>query len=199
MERINFSTDAVTTEEELREIVGTPHEYVIKKNVSVIDEHCKRFIEMSPLFFLSSSNAEGQCDVSPKGDFPSGVKVLNNKQLVIPDRPGNKRVDSIINMLSNPHIGLLFLIPGLGEVLRINGRATIIKNPDILSSMTFKGKPPLLGIGVDVEECFIHCPRALKQSKAWDTDSWPDKADLPSSLEIFHAALQHNGVELVKK
>ncbi|UOQ48780.1 pyridoxamine 5'-phosphate oxidase family protein [Gracilibacillus caseinilyticus] len=179
-------------------IVGTPHEHVIKKNTSLIDEHCKRFIEMSPLFFLSSSNAEGECDVSPKGDFPSGVQVLNNKQLVIPDRPGNKRVDSIINILSNPHVGLLFLIPGLGEVLRINGRATIIKNPEILSSMSLKGKPPLLGIGVDVEECFIHCPRALYQSKVWNSDSWPDKADLPSSLEIFHAALRHNGVELKK-
>ncbi|WP_456276416.1 MSMEG_1061 family FMN-dependent PPOX-type flavoprotein [Bacillus sp. AK128] len=198
MELINFSADAITTEEELREIVGTPHEHVVKKSVSVIDEHCKKFIEMSPLFFLSTSSAEGQCDVSPKGDFPCGIQIVNNKQLLIPDRPGNRRVDSFINILSNPHVGLLFLIPGLEEVLRINGRATVIKNPEILSKMSLNGKPPLLGIGVDVEECFIHCSRALKKSKVWNSESWPDIEDLPSSLEIFHSALAHNGVELKK-
>ncbi|WP_275647001.1 MSMEG_1061 family FMN-dependent PPOX-type flavoprotein [Cytobacillus sp. S13-E01] len=196
MELINFSTDAIASEEELREIVGTPHEYVIKKSVSVLDEHCKRFVEMSPLFFLSTSNSEGDCDVSPKGDYPCGIQIINNKQLVIPDRPGNRRVDSIINILSNPHVGLLFLIPGLEEVLRINGRATIIKNTEILNNMNLNGKPPLLGIGVDIEECFIHCSRALKKSKIWNTDTWPNKADIPSGLEIFHAALQHNGVEV---
>lgn len=196
MELINFSTDAIASEEELREIVGTPHEYVIKKSVSVLDEHCKRFVEMSPLFFLSTSNSEGDCDVSPKGDYPCGIQIINNKQLVIPDRPGNRRVDSIINILSNPHVGLLFLIPGLEEVLRINGRATIIKNTEILNNMSLNGKPPLLGIGVDIEECFIHCSRALKKSKVWNPDTWPNKADIPSGLEIFHAALQHNGVEV---
>ncbi|MBE4909155.1 pyridoxamine 5'-phosphate oxidase family protein [Bacillus luteolus] len=196
MELINFSTDAITSEEEVRELVGTPHEYVVKKSIPVLDEHCKRFIEMSPLYFLSTSNAEGQCDVSPKGDFPCGIQILNNKQLVIPDRPGNRRVDSIINILSNPHIGLLFLIPGLEEVLRINGRATIIKKPELLNNMSLNGKPPLLGIGVDIEECFIHCSRALKKSKVWNTDSWPNTEDLPSWLDIFHAALEHNGVEV---
>ncbi|MBP3951827.1 MSMEG_1061 family FMN-dependent PPOX-type flavoprotein [Bacillus suaedae] len=196
MELINFSFNAVTSEEEVRKIVGTPHEHITKKSVSQIDEHCKRFIEMSPLFFLSTANAEGKCDVSPRGDFPCGIQILNNKQLVIPDRPGNKRIDSILNIISNPHVGLLFLIPGLEEVLRINGRATIIKNPEILDSMSLNERPPLLGIGVDVEECFIHCPRAFKKSKVWDIDSWPTKESFPSSLEIFHSALLHNGVVL---
>lgn len=198
MELINFSADAITSEEELREIVGTPHEYVVKKSVSVIDEHCKKFIEMAPLFFLSTSSADGQCDVSPKGDSPSAIQIVNNKQLLIPDRPGNRRVDSFINILSNPHVGLLFLIPGLEEVLRINGRATIIKNPEILNTMSLNGKPPLLGIGVDVEECFIHCSRALKKSKIWNSESWPNQEDLPSGMEIFHSALAQNGVEVKK-
>ena len=151
------------------------------------------------LFFsFSTSNADGKCDVSPRGDLPSEIKILNNYQLVIPNRPGNKRVDSLVNILSNPHIGLVFLIPGLDEVLRINGKATIIKNKEILDTMSINGKPPLLGIGVDVEECFIHCSRALKKSRIWNPNTWQNKETLPSSLEIFHAHLKINGVEVKK-
>lgn len=198
MEKIDFSSEAVTSLNEIREMVGLPHEYVLKKSVSVITEQCKKFISMSPLFFLSTSNADGTCDVSPRGDLPSEIKVLNEHQFVIPDRPGNKRVDSFENILSNPHVGLVFLIPGLDEVLRINGKATIIKNKEILSQLSKNGKPPLLGIGVDVEECFIHCSRALNKSKIWNSDTWPSREALPSGLNIFHAALEINGVVLKK-
>ncbi|WP_258000306.1 MSMEG_1061 family FMN-dependent PPOX-type flavoprotein [Bacillus sp. Marseille-P3661] len=174
MEKINFSTEAVTSEKELREIIGIPHEYVIKKEITFIDEQCERFISLSPIFFLSTSKADGKCDVSPRGDLPNEIIILNENQLVIPNRPGNRRVDSFINILSNPHVGLVFLIPGLDEVLRINGKATIIKNKEILDTMSINGKPPLLAIGVDVEECFIHCSRALKKSKIWNPDTWPN-------------------------
>ncbi len=196
MEKVSFSNEAITSEKELREIIGIPHEFVIKKEISMIDEHCKKFISLSPLFFLSTSNAEGKCDVSPRGDFPSEIRILNDNQLVIPDRPGNKRVDSLINILSNPHIGLVFLIPGLDEVLRINGKATIIKNKEILDKMSINGKPPSLGIGVDVEESFIHCPRALKKARIWDSATWQNKETLPSVLEIFHAHLKINGIDV---
>jgi len=196
MERINFSNGAVTSKEDLREIVGFPHEHVIKKEISMIDEHCKKFISMSPLFFLSTSNAQGRCDVSPRGDRPNGIKILNDHQLVIPVRPGNKRVDSLMNILENPHAGLVFLIPGLDEVLRINGRATIITNQEILEDMG--GKAPFLGIGLDVEECFIHCSRALLKSKIWSPDTWQDQESLPSGLDIFLAHLSLNGVEIKK-
>ncbi|MBP2242098.1 PPOX class probable FMN-dependent enzyme [Cytobacillus eiseniae] len=198
MEKIDFSTDAVTSEKELREIIGTPHEYVVKKEISMLDDHCKKFISMSPLFFLSTSGADGRCDVSPRGDFPNNILVLNNEQLVLPNRPGNKRVDSFENILSNPHVGLVFLIPGLDEVLRINGKATIINNKEILEQMSLNGKPPLLGIGVDVEECYIHCSRALKKSSIWNEETWKNKETLPSSLEIFHAHLKINGVDIKK-
>lgn len=198
MEKLDFTSEAVTTEEELREIVGMPHDHVIKKEITIMDEYCIRFISMSPLFFLSTSNADGKCDVSPKGDLPSDIKILNQSQLVIPDRPGNKRVDSLINILSNPHVGLVFIIPGLDEVLRINGKATIIRNREILDTINHNKKPPLLGIGVDVEQCFIHCSRALKKSKIWNSDSWPDNESIPSGLEIFKAHLEINGVELKK-
>lgn len=198
MEKLDFSNGAVTSVEELREIIGMPHDLVIKKEISIMDEHCMRFISMSPLFFLSTSNVDGKCDVSPRGDFPSEIKILNHSQLVIPDRPGNKRVDSLKNILSNPHVGLVFVIPGLEEVLRINGKATIIRNRDILDKISEHRKPPLLGIGVDVEECFIHCSRALKKSGIWNSDTWKNKETLPSGLEIFHAHLKINGVAVKK-
>jgi predicted pyridoxine 5'-phosphate oxidase superfamily flavin-nucleotide-binding protein len=121
---------------------------------------------------------------------------LNDYQLVIPDRPGNRRIDSILNILSNPHVGLIFLIPGLEDVLRINGRAHIIKNKTILSEISLNGKVPAVGIAVDVEECFIHCPRALKQAKVWNPESWDHKEDLPVLMEIFRDHLKINGVEM---
>lgn len=193
---INFSSMAITSEEALREIAGIPHEHVVKKTISRLDEHCKKFIAMSPLLFLSTSNADGKCDVSPRGDSPNEILILNDHQLVIPDRPGNRRLDSILNMMSNPHIGLVFLIPGLDEVLRINGKATIINDEDILSKMSLKGKRPLLGIGVDVEECFIHCSRALNKSSVWKPETWQSKDTLPAMLDIFFDHLKINGIEV---
>lgn len=198
MEKIDFSNEAITTEKELREIIGRPHELVKKKEISMMDEHCIKFISMSPLLFLSTSDVDGKCDVSPRGDLPNEIKILNHSQLVIPDRPGNKRVDSLKNILSNPRVGLVFVIPGLDEVLRINGKATIIKDRKILDKISETRKPPLLGIGVEVEECFIHCSRALKKSGIWNSDTWKSQEELPSSLEIFHAHLKVNGI-VVKK
>jgi len=196
MDIVNFANGAVTSEDELREIIGAPHKLVANKSISLLDNHCKNFISMSSLLFLSTSDADGNCDVSPRGDIPGSIKVLNDYQLVIPDRPGNRRVDSTLNILSNPHIGIIFIIPGLEEVLRINGRASIIQNKDILSTMSLKGKPPLLGIGVDVEECFIHCPRALKASSVWNPEMWSTKEEVPSVMEIFRDHLQINGMKI---
>ncbi|MBU8905405.1 MSMEG_1061 family FMN-dependent PPOX-type flavoprotein [Desertibacillus haloalkaliphilus] len=196
MKQVNFAANAITSEEELREIIGHPHQLVLKKSISFIDEKCKVFISTSPLLFLSTSDSHGKCDVSPRGDLPGSIKILNNKQLVIPDRPGNKRLDSILNILTNPQIGLIFLIPGVEEVLRINGRATVINDGEILSKMSLKGKTPSLGIGVDVEECFIHCPRALKESKIWSPDMWPEKEEVPAMMDIFRAHLKVNGIDL---
>jgi len=145
------------------------------------------------MLFLSTSNRAGQCDVSPRGDRPGFVHVANAGQLVVPDRPGNRRADSLSNLLDNPHAGLLFIIPGMEEVLRVNGRAAIIRDHPVLELLTFKGKAPALGIVVDVEECFIHCPRALKQSGIWDSGSWPAAGERPSANDIFHAHLRING------
>jgi uncharacterized protein len=192
---VNFKDTAITSEEELRKLIGSPHDLVAKKTITKIDEQAKKFIAASPLLFLATSDANGNCDVSPRGDQPGSIYVLNDDQLVIPDRPGNKRLDSILNILSNPHVGLIFLIPGFDEVLRMNGKATIIKDNDILEKMNLKGKPPLLGIGVDVEECFIHCPRALSEATIWNHEAWAKNQDVPSMMEIFRAHLKINGID----
>ncbi|MDE5413317.1 MSMEG_1061 family FMN-dependent PPOX-type flavoprotein [Alkalihalobacterium chitinilyticum] len=198
MQKINFAKNAVTSEAELRDIVGSPNQYVKNKVVSVIDEQCKTFIKMSSLLFLATSNADGKCDVSPRGDRTEAVHVLNESQLLIPDRPGNKRVDSIQNILSNPHVGLIFVIPGMNELLRINGRATIVRDSEILSTWNVEEKPPLLGIGVDVEECFIHCTKAFHRSGVWDYNSWPNVEPIPKMMDIYKEHLKINGLELSK-
>ncbi len=193
MNKLDAGEHRVESIEELRELVGNPHEAVIKKSIALIDEQARAYIQKSPMMFLSTSNERGQCDVSPRGDEPGFVHVTEAGQLVIPDRPGNRRVDSLSNILINPHVGMLFIIPGMEEVLRVNGQAYVIQGHPILEALTFKGKAPALGIVVDAEECFIHCPRALKQAGIWNQSSWPAKEQLPSSQDIFHAHLKING------
>ena len=130
----------ITSAEELREIIGTPGAPAIKKQIDHLDEHCRRFIALAPLLFISSANADGQCDVSPKGDAPGFVHVLDDKLLAIPERAGNRRTDTLRNILANPQVGLIFVIPGMRELLRINGRATIYRDHELLEAMTFQGR-----------------------------------------------------------
>ncbi|MCP2034678.1 PPOX class probable FMN-dependent enzyme [Planomicrobium sp. HSC-17F08] len=187
--------------EELREISGQPSELVNNKVISYLDDHCRDFIAKSPFLTISTADAFGRCDVSPRGDDPGFVYVLNEKQLIIPERPGNKRMDSMRNILANPNIGLLFLIPGLGETLRVNGKASVIQDEKLLEKMTVHGKRPLLGIGVDVEECFIHCAKAFRRSGLWEPESWADKEELPKGAKILaaHAKLPKIDEEAVGK
>ena len=180
MEKDNLFHEILTTESEVREIIGLPSDLIKKKSITSLDKHCVNFMALSPLLFLSSSDDQGNCDVSPRGDAPGSVLVLDQKHIVIPERPGNRRIDTIRNILLNPQIGILFIIPGLGETLRINGKAYIIKDADILEKMKAHEKRPVLAIGVEVEECYIHCAKAFMRSKAWDSNSWISKSDLPS-------------------
>ena len=142
---------------------------------------------------MSTSDKEGHCDVSPRGDVPGFVLTLDEKRLIIPERPGNKRADSMLNILSNPHVGLVFLIPGLGETLRINGTACLVQEEELLNKMAVNGKTPLLGIGVEVEECYIHCAKAFRRSGLWNPESWDAKESLPAVAKILvdHAKLKN--------
>jgi PPOX class probable FMN-dependent enzyme len=193
--------EILNSEEEIRDLVGYPSELVKNKVIDHIDKHCRDFIALSPLLFVSTSNEQGFCDVSPRGDAPGSVIVLDDKHLVIPERPGNRRIDTLTNILSNPRIGMLFVIPGLEETLRINGLAYVIKDEEILQQMNVNDKKPLLGIGVSVEECFIHCAKAFKRSGLWNSDLWLQRDALPSIPTILsdHVNSTDYSVEVVTK
>jgi PPOX class probable FMN-dependent enzyme len=181
--------DVVTSEEALRTLVGQPSELAIRKEISYLDAHCRAFIARSPFVLIATSGATGRGDVSPKGDPPGFVQVLDEHRLVIPDRPGNRRLDGMRNLLENPHVGLLFLIPGLEETLRVNGRAWIVRDEEVLARCAVMGKRPTLALGVYAEECFIHCAKAFKRAQLWQPDQWPDRAGLasPSEMLVDHA------------
>ena len=186
----------VTTESELRDLLGSPSERAIKKDVAILDAHCRAFIAHSPFLLLATAGAKGRCDVSPKGDAPGFVRVLDDRHLVIPDRPGNKRLDGMKNLLQNPHVGTIFLIPGREETLRVNGRASIVRDADILEALTAHDKRPLVAIGVEVEECFFHCPKAFRRSGLWDPERWLDRAALPSMARVLFDQVRPAGMSV---
>jgi len=191
---IQVFNDPIQTEEELRELIGESSVSVKNKVIPHLDGHCRDFISKSPFLLVSSSNREGECDVSPRGDAPGFVRVMDGDHLAIPERPGNRRADTMRNILENPNIGLIFIIPGLEETLRINGEACLFKDQQILESMAFRGKIPKLALGVKVKECYVHCAKAFKRSSLWDRSDWPRKEDLPYVPKMLADHIQLEGV-----
>ncbi|MWV43274.1 pyridoxamine 5'-phosphate oxidase family protein [Paenibacillus sp. HJL G12] len=179
--------DILQSEEELEQLAGKPGDLARHKVIASLDEHCRGFIAQSPLVFISTSGTGGTCDCSPRGDSPGFAYILDDQHLVLPERPGNRRYDSLRNLLINPHIGLIFIIPGLEETLRINGKGYIIRDRDVMEHMSAQGKVPSAGIGVEVEECYIHCAKAFKRSKLWQPDTWPSKETLPDPASMIAA------------
>jgi PPOX class probable FMN-dependent enzyme len=177
--------DVVTTVEELRTLMGEPSDLALRKDIGRLDEHCRAFIARSPFVLVATADRTGRCDVSPKGDAPGFVEVLDERHLVIPDRPGNKRFDGIRNLLENPGIGLLFLLPRSEETLRVNGRAQIVRDAELLARFAVQGKLPQVAIVVEVQESFLHCAKCVKRSGLWDTARWPDLAGLASPAQMF--------------
>ena len=181
--------DAVTTVAELRALTGEPSELARKKQIDHLDAHCRDYIAHAPFLLMATADAAGHCDVSPKGDAPGFVQVLDEHHLLIPDRPGNKRFDGIRNIIENPHVGLIFLVPRYEETLRVNGRATVTRDPELLARMEVGGRRPLLAIGVEVEEVFMHCAKAFKRSSLWQPEKWPDISDMkPAACMLFDHA-----------
>ncbi len=180
----------IESQDDLRAVVGTPHAMAVDKAISEIDEHCSAFIARSPFMLLATSAATGRCDVSPKGDAPGFVRVLDNHTLAIPDRPGNRRADSFSNIVENGHAGLLFMVPGTDETLRVEGDARIVADPDLLESMAVNGHAPKLAVVVDVKSAFLHCAKCILRSDLWDTETWPDRSLVPSAGEMIRAATQ---------
>lgn len=177
---------AVTTLEQLREVYPLPAERSVLKEVDHLDHHCRAFIALSPFVLISSSDAEGACDTSPKGGPPGFVTVLDDHRLLIPDATGNRRLDSLQNMLENPRVGLLFLIPGMGEVLRVNGHVELRRDPELLQGLQTGGRPAKLALIVTVEQAYLHCAKSIIRSKLWKTESWPEAEELPSAAEILN-------------
>ena len=176
----------VTTVEELRTIVGEPVAPVANKVKPRLSEAQRDWLSHSPLGFVGTTDADGRVDVSPKGDPPGFVHVIDDTTIAIPERPGNKRMDGYLNVLQRPHVGTVFLIPGRGDTLRINGSATIVSDADYFDELVVDGKRPILALEIAVEEVFFHCAKAFLRSDAWKPETW-DPAAVPSVAQLAKA------------
>lgn len=175
----------VSTIAELIEIVGEPTESIANKQTNFLTPLLIEFLQKSPFFLLATAHADGTCDVSPRGDPSGAVHVLDNRTIALPERLGNRRIDSMKNILTNPNVGLLFMIPGVDETVRINGSARITSDPDILATMSMQGKLPNVVIVVEVEEVFTHCARSILRSRLWNPESWPDPSTIPTLVAMM--------------
>ena len=182
---MNKLEDVIETREKLRSILKEPSDLVTRKTLSFLDKHCGIFISRSPFMLMSTCDANGNMDISPKGDPHGFVKILDKKTLVIPDRPGNNRADSMENILQNPKIGLIFLIPGKSETLRVSGTASIVRDAALRDSMAIKNRSPELLIVVNVEEVFFHCSKCVIRSRLWQEEHWPNLEGLPRLAETM--------------
>jgi uncharacterized protein len=183
--RLEVIVDTIEGPEQLREIYGAPSERSLKKQLTRFDAHCRGFIARSPFLVIASSDPSGRCDASPKGDAPGFVQVLDDQTLLIPDRLGNNRVDTIGNLLAAPGIGLIFFVPGINETLRVNGRARIATDPALLEPLAVNGKIPRSGILVTAEEIYFHCGKALIRSDLWNPEKHLRRSEFPSLGHIL--------------
>lgn len=161
--------------EQLRDAIGTPLAGLGAKNVDHLDEYARAFLERCPFLVLSTANAQGHQDASPKGDGPGFVLVEDERHLVIPDRPGNKLAYGLENILENPRVGLLFMIPGTPETFRVNGTAELVNEPELMQRLAARGRPAVIGIRVTVDEAFFHCAKAFIRSKLWKHEQWGER------------------------
>jgi PPOX class probable FMN-dependent enzyme len=168
----------------LRAKMGGVSDLAARKTLARLDKYAGTFIERSPFLCIGTSDENGNADVSPRGDPPGFVRILDDHTLIIPDRPGNNRVDTMQNIIANPQVGILFLIPGIDDTLRVNGKAWIIDDPAELAPAAINGRPPKIGIKVKVEEVFFHCAKAFRRSKLWDQSSHVDRGFLPGLAHI---------------
>jgi uncharacterized protein len=186
----DFFAGALAGETELRELYEQPLTRAVDKQLDRLDAMVRRLIAVAPLVLVSSHDAEGRCDVTPRGGPPGFVAVLDDDHLAIPDATGNNRLDTLRNVVATGHAALLFLIPGRGQTLRVNGAACVSAEPALLARLAPVGKPPKSAIVVRADEVFAHCPKAFVRSRLWNPDTWPAAADQPTAAEVSHAHLQ---------
>lgn len=179
----------VTTHDELVELLGEPLRRVVEKTRAHLHEYDRQWLAASPFLLMATADADGTCDVSPKGDPAGFTLVLDDHTIVVPDRPGNRRADGFHNMLDNPHVGLVYLIPGRGDTLRINGRARLVRDAPFFPRLAVKGRVPALALVVEIEEVFYHCSKAFLRSDLWRPENWRPEA-VPSRARIAQALEQ---------
>ena len=178
----------ISAEDTLRTTLGDPSEVVKAKVSDRLNALTRQFVERSPFVCLATSAADGSCDVSPRGDPAGFVKVVDERTLLLPDRPGNRLADSFRNVLENPHVALLFVIPGISDTFRVSGRASIVEDRELLAPCAVEGKVPKLGLLIEVDEAYTHCPKAFLRAQLWDPDRYVDRSELPSSGELMRSA-----------
>jgi PPOX class probable FMN-dependent enzyme len=181
----------VTTMEDLRVLIPPPDAPAANKDIDHVDVHCRAFIARSPFVVIASTGADGTCDASPKGGDPGFVRVLDDHRLVVPDYPGNRRLDSWANVLATGQLQLIFFIPGALETLRISGRGCLTRDPEVLALLEDRGRTPKLALGVEVEVAFLQCGKSLKRSALWDPQTWLAREEIPSVARalVDHIAL----------
>jgi uncharacterized protein len=184
---------SITTTDGLRALYKEPVERTIRKQLDHLDRHCRRFIEISPFVVLATSNGEGSVDATPRGGEPGFVDVLDERTLLIPDRPGNNRLDGLANIVSNPGVGLLFLIPGVDETLRVNGSAAIRDDEELRARFDIDGRMPATVLVVTVQEAFLHCAKALMRSKLWSEEAKVDRGVLPTLGQMIKDQIGQEG------
>jgi PPOX class probable FMN-dependent enzyme len=185
----------ITSEAELRELLGEPMGRAVTKERIRLHDRDKEWLAASPFCLIATAGGDGTCDVSPKGDPPGFTFVLDDATIVIPDRPGNRRADGFRNVLANPHVGLIYLVPGRGETLRINGRARLVREAPFFDQMIVKGHRPKLALLVEIEQIFFHCPKAFMRSALWKPETWdpdqlPPHAQIVKSVQVTEETLE---------
>jgi len=177
----------IGAEDALRSLLGDPTALVQSKISDRLNDLTRQFIERSPFLCLATSAADGGCDVSPKGDPAGFVKILDERTLLLPDRPGNRLADSLRNVLENPHVALLFVIPGVTDTFRVNGRAEIVTDPELLELCAVEGKVPKLAMRIEIEQAYTHCSKAFLRSSLWDPERFVDRSELPTPGELLRS------------
>ncbi|WP_137110141.1 pyridoxamine 5'-phosphate oxidase family protein [Rhodobacter sp. SY28-1] len=175
----------VQDETALRALFPATHALAALKSLGILDPHAREFIRRSPFLTIGTQNSEGRADVSPRGDPTGFVQVLDDRTLAIPDRPGNNRLDTLSNILANPNVGLLFMVPGFDDTLRVNGTARLSTDPELLRAMAVNDRTPTLAIVVSVSEVFLHCAKAFRRSRLWDPEARQDRKEMPSLLKMI--------------
>jgi uncharacterized protein len=178
--------DQVVAAQQLRALVGEVTQFVLDKQLDRLDPHAQAFVARSPFVVVASADADGRVDASPRGDLPGFVRVLDERTLLLPDRKGNRRVDTMNNLLANPGIGLLFMVPGIDQTLRVNGRARVTTNTELLEPCAVAGSVPRLGLLIAVEEVFMHCARAFKRGRVWEPSTWAQPGEIQSLGTVLH-------------